>query len=54
MELLSGNLQIVEIGKINKKKIRRYVAPDLKMPVYIHTFVFHSMFLIQKKYSFEI
>lgn len=35
MELLSGNLQIVEIGKINKKKIRRYVAPDLKMPVYI-------------------
>lgn len=37
MELLSGNLQIVEIGKINKKKIRRYVAPDLKMPVYIHT-----------------
>lgn len=38
MELLSGNLQIVEIGKINKKKIRRYVAPDLKMPVYIHPF----------------
>lgn len=37
MELLNGNLQIVEIGKINKKKIRRYVAPDLKMPVYIHT-----------------
>lgn len=37
MELLSGNLHIVEIGKINKKKIRRYVAPDLKMPVYIHT-----------------
>lgn len=37
MELLSGNLQIVEIGKINKKRIRRYVAPDLKMPVYIHT-----------------
>lgn len=37
MELLSGNLQIVEIGKINKKKIRRYVEPDLKMPVYIHT-----------------
>lgn len=37
MELLSGNLQIVEIGKIIKKKIRRYVAPDLKMPVYIHT-----------------
>lgn len=37
MELLSGNLQIVEIGKINKKKIRRYVAPDLKMPGYIHT-----------------
>lgn len=37
MELLSGNLQIVEIGKINKKKIRRYVAPDLKMPVHIHT-----------------
>lgn len=36
MELLSGNLQIVEIGKINRKN-GRYVAPDLKMPVYIHT-----------------
>lgn len=34
MELLSGNLQIVEIGKINRKN-GRYVAPDLKMPVYI-------------------
>lgn len=43
MELLSGNLQIVEIGKINKKKIRRYVAPDLKMPVYMYIHTLYSI-----------
>lgn len=48
MELLSGNLQIVEIGKINKKKIRRYVAPDLKMPVYIHTLYSIRCFYTEK------
>lgn len=54
MELRSGNLQIVGIGKINRKN-GRYVAPDLKMPEYIRQYIVcHSEFLIQNKYSFDI
>lgn len=55
MELLSGNLQIVEIGKINKKKKLEDMSRLTLRCQYIYSYIVcHSMFLIQNKYSFEI
>lgn len=53
MELLSRNLQIVEIGKINKKKLEDMSRLTLRCQyISIHCIPFDV--LIQKKYSFEI
>lgn len=54
MELLSGNLQIVEIGKINKKKKLEDMSRLTLRCQYISIHCIPFDVLIQKQYSFEI